>query len=79
MATRVLHGIHFLKQIWKGTIQVTFLWSFIEIGHEVKEEMSFKAIVDVFPIYSYVKPNDTQGVPNFDSRDIILTIFLEDH
>ena len=33
--------------------------------------MSFKAIVDVFPIYPYVKPNDTQGVANFDPRGIV--------
>ena len=79
MATRVLHGIHFFEQIWKGTTQGTSLWSFIKIGQVVKEKMSFKAIVDVFPIYRYVKPNDPQGVANFDPRGIIWTILVEDH
>ena len=51
----------------------------MNISQAVKEEMSFKAIVDVFPIYPYVKPNDPQGVANFDPRGIIWTILVEDH
>ena len=79
MVTRVLHGTNFFKHFWKGTTQGTSLWSFIKIGQAVKEEMSFEAIVDVFPIYPNVKPNDPQGVANFDPRGIIWTILVEDH
>ena len=41
--------------------------------------MSFKSIVDIFPIYPYENPNDPQGVANFDPRGIILTFLVEDH
>ena len=32
--------------IWERVIQGTFLWSLVEIGQVVKEEMFFKEIVD---------------------------------
>ena len=31
MATRILHEIEILEQLWKGAIQESFLWSIIQL------------------------------------------------